>query len=1052
MSRSFDIGQELDTKQTIWDRYLTFVLYLFAFVGFLSSGKPIIPYFCGRNNFKFINKNLIKYSKMNAISSNTVRRHLLLVAFCLMASLQLLAQTRTIKGEVTDAQNGEALIGATVIVEGEKGGTVTDFDGNFVLQVPSSAKKVKISYIGYVDKVVNVSDNMKVKLESDSQTLTDVVVIGYGTARKSDLTGSVATVKAKDFNKGLVSSPEQLINGKVSGVQIMSNSGSASAGSTIRVRGGASLNASNDPLIVLDGVPLEQGGISGNSSNFLSMINPSDIESMTVLKDASSTAIYGSRASNGVIIITTKKGQQGGLKVNFNTTNSIQTRAQMVEMLSYDDFVNAINTYGTDNQKSLLGDAHTDWNDEVYRTAFGTDNNLSLSGSIGKFLPFRASVGYYNQSGLVRKDNVERWTGNVVLTPSFFQDHLKLTINAKGTLNNNSFNNGGAVWAAATYNPTIPVYSGNSNYGGYNEALDAEGYPVNAGVRNPRGLVDLYDSKSKVSRFIGSMDVDYKVHFLPDLKLHATLGADYAKGDGTIYVPAYAAQSYNKDESLSGSDYKYGPQKNENRLLTLYANYAKYFESIKSNVDVTAGYDYQYWKSSTPEYLTKSAAGPTLSTVKASDYRHVLLSYYGRVNYSFDGKYLLTATVRRDASSRFSKDNRWGTFPSVALGWTLTEEPWLKNQKVLSNLKLRASYGVTGQQDGIGNYNYLPVYTSSVTGAEALINGQYIYTYRPEAYVENLKWETTTSWNFGLDFGFLGGRIGGAIDFYTRKTKDLLASVPTAAGTNFSKTILTNVGNVDSKGIEVSLNATPIQTKDWQWDLSYNFTWQNMKVKNLSLVKGGSQTNVKVGPSIDAYQFQVLSEGYEPYMFYVYHQLYDPETGKPIEGAYADLNGDGEINEADLYRYHSPAPKYIMGLSTSLRYKQLTLGMSFRANIDNYVYNGMGMSTGAWETVSYNNSQLNNLNKSFLKTGFKTRQYLSDYYVENASFLKLDNLSLSYNVGKISKWASLTVSAMVQNVFTITGYSGTDPEVPNGMDNSFYPRPRTYSLSLGFQF
>lgn len=988
---------------------------------------------------------------MNAIQ-NLAKRSLLLVALFVIGCLQLMAQTRTIKGEVTDAQNGEALIGATVIVEGEKGGTVTDFDGNFSLQVSSSAKKIKVSYIGYIDKVLSISDNMKVKLESDSKALADVVVIGYGTARKSDLTGSVATVKSKDFNKGLVSSPEQLINGKVSGVQIMSNSGSASAGSTIRVRGGASLNASNDPLIVLDGVPLEQGGISGNSSNFLSMINPSDIESMTVLKDASSTAIYGSRASNGVIIITTKKGQQGAVKVNFNTTNSLQTRAQMVDMLSRDEFVNVINQFGTDNQKSLLGTANTDWNDEVYRTAFGTDNNLSVSGSIDKWLPFRVSVGYYNQSGLVRKDNVERWTGNVVLTPSFFQDHLKLTINAKGTLNNNSFNNGGAVWAAATFNPTIPVYSGNDKYGGYNEALDADGYPVNAGVRNPRGLVDLYDSKSKVSRFIGSMDVDYKVHFLPDLKLHATVGADYAKGDGTVYVPAYAAQSYNKDESLGGSDYKYGPQKNENRLLTLYANYAKYFEDIKSNVDLTAGYDYQYWKSTTPLYYTKSAAGTNLSTVKASDYRHVMLSYYGRINYSFDGKYLLTATVRRDASSRFSKDTRWGTFPSVALGWTLTEEPWLKNQKVLSNLKLRASYGVTGQQEGIGNYNYLPVYTSSVTGAEAFINGQYINTYRPEAYVSDLKWETTTSWNFGLDFGFLDGRIGGAIDFYTRKTKDLLASVPTAAGTNFSKTILTNVGNVDSKGIEVSLNATPIQTKDWEWNLSYNFTWQNMKVKNLSLIKGGSQTNVKVGPSIDAYQFQVLSEGYEPYMFYVYHQLYDSKTGKPIEGAYADLNNDGEINDADLYRYHSPAPKYIMGLSTSLRYKQLTLGMSFRANIDNYVYNGMGMSTGAFETVSYNNSQLNNLNTSFLKTGFKTRQYLSDYYVENASFLKLDNLSLSYNVGKINKWASLTVSAMVQNVFTITGYSGTDPEVPNGMDNSFYPRPRTYSVSLGLQF
>ena len=962
------------------------------------------------------------------------------------------AQT-SVTGKVVASEDGEPVIGASIKVAGTNTGTVTDVDGNFSLNVPAGSK-LEITYIGMNPQTVKASSNMKIALTSDNKTLDEVVVVAYGTTTKASFTGSAAVMKDKDMSAAK-SSLIKSLEGKMAGVNIGASTGDPGADQKVLIRGIGSISGSTQPLYVIDGVPVSNSDMQSSglrSQSILSSINPNDIESMTVLKDAAASSLYGSRAANGVIIITTKKGQQGAVKVNFNTTNSLQTRAQMVDMLSRDEFVNVINQFGTDNQKSLLGTANTDWNDEVYRTAFGTDNNLSVSGSIDKWLPFRVSVGYYNQSGLVRKDNVERWTGNVVLTPSFFQDHLKLTINAKGTLNNNSFNNGGAVWAAATFNPTIPVYSGNDKYGGYNEALDADGVPVNAGVRNPRGLVDLYDSKSKVSRFIGSMDVDYKVHFLPDLKLHATVGADYAKGDGTVYVPAYAAQSYNKDESLGGSDYKYGPQKNENRLLTLYANYAKYFEDIKSNVDLTAGYDYQYWKSTTPLYYTKSAAGTNLSTVKASDYRHVMLSYYGRINYSFDGKYLLTATVRRDASSRFSKDTRWGTFPSVALGWTLTEEPWLKNQKVLSNLKLRASYGVTGQQEGIGNYNYLPVYTYSVTGAEAFINGQYINTYRPEAYVSDLKWETTTSWNFGLDFGFLNGRIGGAIDFYTRKTKDLLASVPTAAGTNFSKTILTNVGNVDSKGIEISLNATPIQTKDWEWNLSYNFTWQNMKVKNLSLTKGGSQTNVKVGPSIDAYQFQVLSEGYEPYMFYVYHQLYDSKTGKPIEGAYADLNNDGEINESDLYRYHSPAPKYIMGLSTSLRYKQLTLGMSFRANIDNYVYNGMGMSTGAFETVSYNNSQLNNLNTSFLKTGFKTRQYLSDYYVENASFLKLDNLSLSYNVGKINKWASLTVSAMVQNVFTITGYSGTDPEVPNGMDNSFYPRPRTYSVSLGLQF
>ena len=971
-----------------------------------------------------------------------------LASLLLLLTATVTAQVRNVTGSVTD-ELGEPLMGATVVVVGQSGGgTVTDLDGNFKLQVQPSAKQLQVSYVGYTAKTVDIKpEKLNIQLLPDQQMVSEVVVIGYGTARKSDLTGSVSTIKSEDFNKGQISSPEQLINGKVAGVQIMSNSGSATGGSTIRVRGGASLNASNDPLIVLDGVPLEQGGISGNSSNFLSMINPSDIESMTVLKDASSTAIYGSRASNGVIIITTKKGADKKPVITFNTTNTLQTRTKLVDMLDRDEFYNVISSRGTAAQKSLLGSENTHWNDEVYRTAFGTDNNVSVAGKAA-WLPFRVSVGYMNQSGLVRSDNAQRVTGNVVLNPSFLDDHLKLTLNAKGTWNRNSFYNSSAIWAAATYNPTIPVYMDDQTFGGYNEAVDSNGKPTNAAVRNPKGLVEQYDAKSTVTRLITSLDVDYKLHWLPDLKLHATMGLDVARGKGSTYVPTTAASNYNS----GGLDYTYGPQKNQNRLLTVYANYGKYFEAIKSNLDATIGYDYQYWKSSTPEYNTYNVAHEVLSTVKESDYRHTLLSYYGRVNYSFDGRYLLTATLRRDGTSRFSKDNRWGTFPSVALGWTLTNEPFMKEQKVLSNFKLRASYGVTGQQDGIGNYNYLPVYTLSTNGAQALMNGRYIYTYRPDSYVSNLKWETTKSWNFGLDFGFLDGRISGSVDYYTRKTEDLLSTVPSAAGTNFAKTILTNVGNVDSKGVEVTLNAIPIQTKDWEWNLSYNMTWQTMKVKNLSLVPGATATNVPVGPWIDSYQFQVLTEGYQPYMFYVYHQLYDEATGRPIEGAYADLNNDGKIDSGDLYRFHSPAPDYIMGLTTSLRWKKLTLGLSFRANIGNYVYNGMAMSTGAWETVSYNSQQLNNLHSAFLDTKFQTRQYLSDYFVENASFLKLDNLNLSYDFGKVLPWMSLTASAMVQNVFCITKYSGVDPEVPNGMDNSFYPRPRTYSFSLGLTF
>ncbi len=991
---------------------------------------------------------------MNLSSSNCIVGKTALLLFLMVAFINLSAsaQNRTVKGVVTDGATQEPLMGATVMLEDGKVGAVTDLDGNFNVTVASGTKKITVSYIGYVDKTVAVADGViKVVMEPDDRQLGEVVVVGYGTARKSDLTGSVSTINSKDFNKGSITSAEELINGKVSGVQIMSNSGSTTSGSTIRVRGGASLNASNDPLIVVDGVPLELGGIAGADNNFLSLINPQDIESMTVLKDASSTAIYGSRASNGVIIITTKKGSDSKPKIQFTTTNTLQTRANMVETLTADEFRSLINEQGTDAQKALLGTANTDWFDQVYRTALSTDNNLSITGSLVKGLPFRVSLGYSNQNGIIIGDQAKRYTGNVVLSPSFFQDHLKLTVNAKGTVSKNSFNNSSAIWAAATFNPTLPVYSGNSNYGGYTESLDASGNPINtsAGQRNPRGLVDQYDAHSTIKRFIGNFDIDYKVHFLPELKLHATLGTDISSGKGSEYIPECAASNY----TSGGYDYHYGPQKNTNNLFTAYANYGKYFEEAKSNVDVTVGYDWQYWKSTKPASISYNVAGDELSSYKAEDYRHALLSYYGRVNYSFDGRYLLTATMRRDGSSRFGKDYRWGTFPSVGLGWTLTQEKFLRDQKVLSNLKIRASYGVTGQQEIGGNYNYLPVYTYSASGAESYINGQWINTYRPEAYVSNLKWETTTSWNYGFDFGFLDNRISGSFDFYTRKTKDLIATIPSAAGTQFAKNITTNVGNVDSHGIEVTLNATPIKSKDWEWNLSYNFTWQKMTVKNLSKVASSEVTNMIVGPYVkDADQVQVLTEGYTPNMFYVYHQLYD-RSGKPIEGAYADINGDGAINESDRYRYHSPMPDYIMGLSTSLRWKQLTLGMSFRANIGNYVYNATAMGTGAWELETWANGlQLNNLNRSYLKTGFQTRQYLSDYYVENGSFLKLDNLNLSYNFGQVTKWFSLTASAMVQNVFCITKYSGPDPEVPNGVDNNLYPRPRTYTLSLGLQF
>lgn len=981
------------------------------------------------------------------LSLRTAAICLILCLYNLCSTYPVFAQqaSRTVTGKVLD-ENKQPMPGVAILIVGTTSGGTTDFDGNFTLSVPAGNNELQFSFIGYETVKIPIPANNNIRLQMKPQTMTldDVVVIGYGTSRKGDLTGAVANVSSKDFNEGMISSPEQLINGKIAGVQIMSNSGSPTAGSTIRIRGGASLNASNDPLIVLDGVPLEIGGISGNNSNFLSLINPNDIESMTVLKDASSTAIYGSRASNGVIIITTKKGADSKLKISFNTTNSLQVRTQTADMLSRGEFINIVNSNGSDAQKALLGTANTDWNDEIYNVAFGTDNNLSFSGKL-KNIPYRVSLGYYNQDGILRTDNAERITGNISVSPGFFNNYLKFNVNIKGSLNKNRFANDGAIWAASTYNPTLPVHSGNDAFGGYTEAIDNTGTPVTRGVRNPLGLLRQYKSTSDIKRVIGNADVDYKLHFLPELKFHATVGYDYAEGKGKIYVPEEAAEY----ATTGGRDFTYGPQINTNRLLTTYLNYNKTFGEF--TVDATAGYDYQAWKSSSEKYSELNVAGIEQKSIAASDQRHVLLSYYGRLNLTYDTRYMLTATIRRDGTSRFNKDNRWGTFPSLALAWRISEESFLENWETLSNLKLRGSYGVTGQQDGIGNYNYLPVYTGSQSGAEYQFGNAFYPTYRPEAYASDLKWETTTAWNAGIDFGFFNNRLSGSVDFYTRKTKDLLATVPSPAGTNFDKTILTNVGNVDSHGLEFGLNVTPVDTKNITWDMSFNATWQRMKIKNLSLVKGTAITNTSVGPTIDSYYFQVLSEGYEPYMFYLYHQLYD-EKGKPIEGAYADLNDDGEINSDDLYRYKSPSPDWILGFSTSLRYKKWNLGMSFRANIGNYVYNGMAMSTGAWNTMSYNDYQLNNLSSSYLKTGFRERQFLSDYYVENASFLKMDNITLTYNFGKIWNCFNLNASAMVQNVFTVTNYSGVDPEVPNGMDSSFYPRPRIFSLGLGLDF
>lgn len=979
--------------------------------------------------------------------------------------------TKKVTGTVTD-ENGEPLIGVTVMAVGSQAGGVTDIDGNYSVTVPASTKQLQFSYVGYSKQLADIGEQaLNVRLVSDNE-LKEVVVIGYGVQKKTDLTGAISSVGEKDFNHGVITSAEQLVNGKISGVQITNGGGSPTAGATIRIRGGASLNASNDPLIVIDGVPMEIGQSITGSGNPLSLINPNDIETMTVLKDASSTAIYGSRASNGVILITTKKGIKGNKpKITFSTTNSLATVAKTVDMMSLSEMQQVVAKYGTVRQKGVAGipdseeaqawhdqvyagaiglGTATDWNDQIYRDAWGTDNNLSIAGTIGKHLPYRVSVGYMHQAGILKTDWSQRATAGINLSPSFFNDYLKFNINLKGTTNQNRFANQSAIWGGLTRNPYAPVYTTNNAFLGFHEAIDDAGVPITGATANPAGLLDYTLDKSSVKRFVGNIDVDYKFHFLPDLKLHMTGGYDYSNGKGTVYVPAEAFSGY----TSGGSNYSYGPQKLQNRLFTVYLNYHKELEgSLPQTIDVMAGRDYQFWKMTSDTYKKYNVAGDVQSTIVTKPQEHCLQSYYGRLNYTLLDRYMLTATLRADGSSRFADGHKWGTFPSVAFAYNIAREGFFKPlENTINDLKLRVSYGVTGQQDGIDNYGFMSTYTKSELGASYQLGKEFLESYAPSSANPDRVWETTKAFNVGIDLGFLNNRFTASVDYYYRKTSDLLATVPISAGTNFGKEILKNVGNIDSQGLEFSFNANIISTKNWQWVLSGNATWQKVRIKNLRTNPLAPEVNTPQG-WIESHYVQVFTENYAPYSFYVCKQIYDEKTGKPIEGLYADLDGDGVFDAAkDRYHYHSPAPDWIFGLSTSLTWKRLTLSASLRANVGNYVYNRLAMNTGAWGTVFYNDYQMNLMSRSYLDTQFTSRQYESDHYVENASFLKMDNISIGYNFGQISKYLSMNASFMVQNVFTITKYSGLDPEVNGGIDGQMYPRPRTYSLTLGFEF
>ncbi len=974
-------------------------------------------------------------------------RKLWLILFMSCLSAATFAQNN-ITGTVKDAKDGSPLPGATIQVKGTNKGTQTNAGGTFQINVPSNAVLV-VSFIGKTTQEISVGNqtSLNIVLQDNEQTLGEVVVIGYGSQKKKDLTGSVAAINSEDFNKGNIASPDQLVVGKVAGVQITSNGGAPGRGSTIRIRGGASLNANNDPLIVIDGVPLDNAGISGAPSA-LSLINPNDIESMNILKDASATAIYGSRASNGVILITTKKGTKGsGLKVNFSSQASYAQSTGFIKNFTADEFRTLINEKGNAAQKAVLGTANTNWQEQIYRNALSTDNNLSVTGAI-KSTPFRVSVGYTNQDGILKTSNMGRASAAIGISPMLLNNHLKVDINLKGSSADNTFANEGAIGAAAVFDPTQPIYSGTNNYGGYWEWLNADGSPNTIAPRNPLGLLYQTNDKSTVQRSIGNIQLDYKFHFLPELRANLNVGYDISKSDGTKLIPASAASNF----STGGEKTVYSQNKT-NKLFDFYLNYAKDLKAIKSRFDVMAGYEYQDFLTESTNLRT-NAEGSQVLTDSPYKTQNTLVSFFGRMNYTFDEKYLLTVTVRQDGSSRFSKDNRWGTFPSAALAWKLKEMSFLKNVDAISELKLRVGYGITGQQDIGQNYAYLPRYTASLDNAQYQLGNTFYTTLRAEGYDANIKWEQTATTNAGIDFAFKKIRLSGSLDYYYKNTTNLLNVIPVAVGTNLTNQLLTNVGSMENQGVELALNYNPIHTDKFDWNVAFNATYNENKITKLTNNNDPSYQGVLVGGIAGGVgsTIQIHSVGYPAYSFYVLKQVYDA-NGKPIEGVYADNKTDGITTVDDQYRYKSPAPSVFLGFNSQMTYDNWSFGFVLRANVGNYVYNNFKSSNGAYINFAGSNGYISNISPNVYETQFAKNQFFSDYYLENASFMRVENVTLGYTFKKVlGNKINMRLNATAQNVFTWTKYSGLNPEVSGGIDNNIYPVPRTYSLGLNIGF
>ena len=948
-----------------------------------------------------------------------------------------------VKGHVKDAA-GEDIIGATIRVEGTQTATVSDFDGNFVLKANQGAT-ITVSYVGYQTATVKAAPTVEVTLQDDATVLQDVVVIGYGTVRKSDATGSVMSVEADQLNKGLATSPADLLQGKTPGVQIVSTSGAPGASSKIRIRGGSSLSASNDPLIVIDGLPISSTEISGG--DVLNTINPNDIESFSILKDASATAIYGSRASNGVILITTKKGKAGSKpRINVDMSGTFKTVAKKVDVLSADAFREFfMANYGTNaDAVAALGNANTNWQDEIYRNTFAEEINASVSGgyvSGNKVfkMPYRVSAGFLNNDGNLKTTGMSRGNFGFNLTPTLFDDRLTINLNGKGVFTHNKFADEGAIGSAIQYNPLKPV----------DNKWESNGAPNTMSTLNPVFQLNEQHKSSYVRRFVGNAQFDYKFKFLDGLRANLNLGLDISTTSGWNISDYQSEVSYhNKVENGTGLWEKY-TQLRRDQTLEFYLAYAKELKEINSRFDVLAGYSWQHFYNKTTNEKKSNDGNnkylygdPTL--FKTESY---LISFYGRLNYTFMDRYLLTFTIRDDGTSRF-QNNKWGVFPSAALAWRISEENFMKNVDWLSNLKLRLGWGITGQQNiNQGDYPSIATYHTNQHGSLYMFGNNVIIPITPKGYASQIKWEETTTYNIGLDFGFIGNRINGSIDVYMRKTKDLLNKVPVASGTNLTNYLLTNVGDMENKGIEGALNVVPIEQKDLRWEIGFNIAYNKNKITRLTASDDPSYPGVEDGGISGGVgnKIQIQKVGNPMNSFYVLQQVYD-ETGKPLEGIYVDRNHDGQITDDDRYVYYKPDPDVIIGLNTELSYKKWTLSAAFRSFLGNYVYNNVASNTEMKADMWTNNFICNRVSTAPY-SNFQQAQYKSDYYVQNASFLKLDKITLAYN---IAPWVRVNFTA--QNLFTITKYDGVDPEVANGIDNNMYPRSRNFILGASFNF